>query len=144
MNQSPGRSCLHCIYPEPRQDQTFCGRGLEICGFNQCPRDWSQSHCSARWGPPKSFYTRSLLHLCVCVSLMLHSVVHSWRSLLSLACGNSSLFQVSRGSLWISHKPRKPFCKCLFIHASLFSRRKWNPLGGAPGLLGFCWGRKSR
>ena len=48
LNQSPGKSYLYSArQPEPHQDQTLCGRGLEICSLNQRPRD-----CSVRWGPP--------------------------------------------------------------------------------------------
>lgn len=48
LNQSPGKSYLYSArQPEPHQDQTLCGRGLEICSLNQRPRD-----CSVRSSSP--------------------------------------------------------------------------------------------
>lgn len=89
-------------------------------------------------------FTPGVSFTCVCVSdsCSVRRAAHSWRPLLNLAFGDPSLFHVSWGLLWIRRKPCKPFCRCLFIPASLFSRRKWNLLGGALGLLGFCWGRR--
>lgn len=85
-----GKSCLYCRQPEPHQDQTLW-KGLEICSLKQRPRG-----CGVRWGPPGSF-TRGVSFTCVCDSCGVRSAAPSWRPLLSLAFGDSSLFQVSWG-----------------------------------------------
>ena len=90
LNQSPGKSYLYSArQPAPHQAQTLCGRGLEICSLNQCEVGTTREGSS----------TPGVCFTCVCVSdsCSVCSTAHSWRPLLNLAFGDSSLFEVSWG-----------------------------------------------